>query len=245
MHMHYKYMCNSPTKSFPQRMSRRALRPENFSEGHGFSLVELLVVVAIISIMVSFVVTGFKNIAVSRGVGQAASDINGILELARNEAVTRRTYVWATFQEAPNSGILEIQMALAGSIDGTPNAAGTNLTSLSRVVRARNVGLTNWAGLKSGTNTGVTDLVGSSVGITYANLSTKFTNRATITFTPRGEAMLEGSPAATDGFDALIGIGIVPARGDVKQTTATGLKEDSAVLLDGSTGMSRVLRVNP
>lgn len=200
--------------------------------------------VAILAILTSFTVTGFKNISISHGVGQAAAEVNAMLELARSEAVTRQTYVWAAFREVPDSGVLEIQMALAGSIDGTQNAAGTNLTPLSRIVSARNVGLVNWATLKSETqalqtNTPLEDLAGSAAGIIYTNLPQAKFAGTTITFTPRGEAMLKGEPAASDGFTPLIAIGIVPARGDVKQTNP---KDDSAVVLDGSTGMSRVLR---
>jgi hypothetical protein len=199
-------------------------------------------------ILGSFAVTGFKNIATSHGVGQAAADVKGILELARSEAVTRQTYVWAAFREATNSGVLEIQMALAGSVDGSPNAAATNLVGLSRVVRAGNAGLTNFSTLKAETRALLdsnapppTELLANTAGITYTNLAhSKFTN-TTITFTPRGEAMLAGSPDASAGFTPLIVIGIVPSRGDQKDATK---KDDSAVVLDGSTGMPLVLRGN-
>ncbi len=208
----------------------------------GFSLVELLVVVAMIGLMASFALTGFKDIGASRGVGQAASDVKGILELARSEAVTKQTFVWAAFREATNSGILEIQMALAGSADGTANAAGTNLVPISRVVHAKNVGLANASTLRataSVTYTDLFELLGNTSGITYTNLSqSRFTN-TTITFTPRGEAMAKGSPLATHGFTPLIGIGIVPSRGDQKDPQP---KSDSAVVLDGSTGMSTIVR---
>lgn len=211
----------------------------------GFSLIELLIVIAIVGLMASFAITGFKDMATSHGVGQALADVNSILELARNEAVTRQTYVWAAFRDASNSDGLEIQMALAGSIDGTTNTAGTNLTSISRVVRAKNVGLVPWSSLNSltqdlleNTNTPA-DLSDNSTGITYTyNSQSKFTN-TTITFTPRGEAMLKGAPLPSDGFTPLIGIGIVLARGGQKDSTG---KNDGAVVLDGSTGMSRVLR---
>jgi prepilin-type N-terminal cleavage/methylation domain-containing protein len=224
------------------------LRKAQRARSRAFTLIEMLVVVAIIGILGAFVVTGFHNIATSHGVGQAAADVKGILELARSEAVTRQTYVWAAFREATNSGILEIQMALAGSVDGSPNAAATNLVGLSRVVRARNAGLTNFSTLKAETRAllgsnapAPTELLGNTAGITYTNLAqSKFTN-TTITFTPRGEAMLVGSPNATSGFTPLIVIGIVPSRGDQKDTTK---KDDSAVVLDGSTGMSLVLRSN-
>lgn len=213
----------------------------------GFSLTELLVVIAIMSVLASFTVNGFKNIATSHGVGQAASDAASLLELARNAAVSRQAYVWVAFKEATNAGVLEVQMVAISSADGTANTAATNLVPLSRIVRARNCGLTNYSALKDDTRALLSpDMptpveLSTSSGITFTNFSqSKFTNRS-ITFTPSGEAMLLGTPALTDGFNSTIGIGFVPARGNVK--AATNSSDDAAVVLDGSTGIPRVLRL--
>lgn len=211
----------------------------------GFSLVELLVVIAIIGIMATLATVGFRNISVSRGVAEAAANVTSLLEFARNEAVTRQSYVWVALQEATNNGALEVQMVAAYSADGSTTGGG-NLTPLSRVLKVRNTGLTSFSALKSetkalsgGTAT-VEELFTSNAGITITNFpATKFLNKSTITFTPRGEAMLKGIPQSTDGFNAAIGIGLVPARGTQKFPQP----DDAGVILDGSTGMARVLRL--
>jgi prepilin-type N-terminal cleavage/methylation domain-containing protein len=216
-----------------------------FSTGGGFSLIELLVVIAILSILVVTTVSGFKNISTSRGVTQAAADVVSILELARNEAVTRQTFTWVVFKDATNSGNLELQMVALGSANGSSSAAGSNLTMLSRVVKIRNCGLTDFSALSAGTrgqlsnNVTVTDL-GTS-GITYTNLTQdRFLDNMSVTFTPRGEAILKGQPSSSDGFVPNIGIGVIPARGTQKAQNST---DDAGIVLDGSTGIARTLRL--
>ncbi len=212
---------------------------------NAFTLIELLVVIAILGILASVAVTGFKNISTSHGVGQAAADVAGILELARSEAMTRQSYVWVGIKEGTDAGVLELQMAAAYSADGTTNG-GANLIPLSRIVRARNAGLTNFSALKQETRDLLTnapapaEFAGTTAGIVLTNFPNATFANTTITFTPRGEAMLRGGPAATDGFDPLIVIGLLPARGTVKDASG---KDDAAVILDGSTGMARVLRL--
>lgn len=209
----------------------------------GFSILEVLVVIAIISILAYFAITGFKNMATSHGVSQAASDAASLLELARSEAIARQTYTWVAFKNETNSGVLELLMVAIGSADGTTNANATNLFALSRLMRARNCGLTNYSALKSETKAlspiaSVADL-SSNDGITYSNKLSQF-KKNTITFTPRGQAMLVGSPSSTDGFEPAIGIGFLPARGDTINTTS---QDDAGVVVDGSTGSARVLRL--
>ena len=228
--------------------ARRGSNPEAAAvcspDSFGFSLIELLVVITIIGLLAVAAVASISGFTKSRGIEQASFDVKGILELGRSEAVTRQTFVWATFREAINSGGLEIEMALAGSVDGTPNATGANLFAITRVVRASQVGLTNFAFLQPLTKALLTngtpaELLTNTAGITYTNMAqAKFTN-TTITFTPRGEAMMKGTPSAIDGFTPLIALGIVPARGAQKEPTPIN---DCAVVLDGSTGMPTILR---
>ena len=216
--------------------------PKQSIETSAFSLIELLVVMAILGLLVTFSVVGFQSIGTSRGVSQAAADVAGLLEYARNEAVTRRSYVWVGLKETNISGSLEVQMAAAYSIDGTTNT-GTNLTPLSRIMKVGNTGLMSYSGLRAetrdllGSSIGVQDFSTNTRGVTFKVGANEFKN--TITFTPRGEALLKGVPVSFDGFDPMIGIGLMPARGSVKADTS----KDAAVVLDGSTGMARVLRL--
>lgn len=212
----------------------------------GFSLIELLVVMGIIALLSTAAIVGFQSIASSRGVGQAAADVNGILELARSEAIARQTYVWVAFREEDAGAGLEIQMLLLASIDGSANADGGNLMPLTRVVRSRGAGMINWSELNPrtqdilGSLLNPVDILDNADGIDYAGSSQRQFSKTTITFTPGGEALLLGEPLITSGFTPLISVGVVAARGSEK---ATGKNDDAAVIVDGSTGLVRVLRV--
>lgn len=204
-----------------------------------FSLIELLTVIAILALLLVTGVLGFQSIVSSHGVSQAATDVATLLEFARDEAVNRQSYMWVGLKEATNNGAVELQMAAVYSVDGTTNT-GTNLQPLSRIVRVKQVGLVPFANLSAetrsllGASTTVTEYATNTKGITFKVGATEFSN--SLTFTPRGEAMLNGGPTSFAGFDPQIGVGIVPSR------RANGSANDAGVVLDGSTGMARVLR---
>lgn len=207
-----------------------------------FTLIEILLVVAVVSVLLVFGVIGFQNIGSSRGVSQGASDIASLLEFARNEAATRQSYVWVGVQTATNAGVAELQMAAVYSIDGTPTA-GTNLTPLSRVLRVKQSTLVPYASLKSDTrnllegSVPVSEYLTNSAGISFSVGPVTFSN--SITFTPRGEALLNGTPNSYAGFNPMIGLGVIPAR----EAAKGGSDNDAGVVLEGSTGTARVLRL--
>ncbi len=120
----------------------------------GFSLVELLVVLAIISILASIMLLSISGTKSSRDLGRAAYEIQGVLEQARTSAMAGNTYVWvgffeedplaaATTPQAAGNGQLVI--AVVSSQDGTnlssqvtasqklPPAALTALTKLLKI----------------------------------------------------------------------------------------------------------------
>ena len=99
-------------------------RPSN-----GFSLVELLVVVALLALLSSFAVAAMRDVASSKGIEAAAFEAKGLIEFARSEAMVRQSPVWIAFRNATNDGRLEVQAAVFGSIDGTLNSSGTNLAT--------------------------------------------------------------------------------------------------------------------
>ncbi len=125
-----------------------------------FSLVELLVVMAIIAILVGLSVASIKGLQDSGNITQAANNITGVLENARAYAMANNTYVWVGFYEeattsagasalhnqappykAPAVGRLVIGVAAA--LDGTSSLTTTNLTAVQKLTIIPNIHLTN------------------------------------------------------------------------------------------------------
>jgi prepilin-type N-terminal cleavage/methylation domain-containing protein len=103
---------------FGPRRSARANR--------GFTLVELLVVVAIMAIMLSILIMSISGVKGSRDLGKATYDIQGVLEQARTTAMATGTYTWVGFfEEDPSTpgtaGTGQVVISVISS------AAGTNL----------------------------------------------------------------------------------------------------------------------
>lgn len=212
----------------------------------GFTLVELLAVIAIIVLLAMATGPAVSAIAGARGVNRTAYEISGLLEFARAEAVTRQTYVWVGFKNATNNGSQELQMAAVASRDGSgTNVASANLMSLGRIIRGKNVALSSWADLKTATRglmpagTKLSSLSASSDGISFQVGTNRFDTGKTITFTPRGEALLTGTSGPNDGYEPLIDVSFRQSWGSVVPPNA----DDAAILVDGATGAVRTLKL--
>lgn len=204
--------------------------------GTAFSLVELLVVVAVIALIATFSIPAFQSIGQSRGVGDAAASVAAAVELARTEAVARQTFVWLGLQNTNKSGSQDLQVGIVYSKDGSStNTATNNLQPVVRAQLIQRAGLVDASTLDVGTAVSETSLHANTAGVSFDVGPAKFTGTS-ITFTPDGEAMLVKSPAATDGFDPAIAIGLRAFRG-----TAAMTNHDVVVLVDGSVGVPQIL----
>lgn len=132
-----------------------------------FSLVELLVVVAIMILLVGLMVPAFNSMLKSRGVENACYDIKGAIETARSYAMANNTYTWVGFYEEnanattptsgqpPYSGVGRVVIAVVASKNGTSNRTSgadpgktlettgpaAEVTQIGRVMRLANVHL--------------------------------------------------------------------------------------------------------
>ncbi|XHR30593.1 MAG: Tfp pilus assembly protein FimT/FimU [Chthoniobacteraceae bacterium] len=207
----------------------------------GFSLVELLVVMGIIVMLVFVAIPIFRGMQSAQMVTQGTYDAAGLLELARMEAITRRTYVWVGFQNSTPPG--EIRMAAVYSRDGTSDANASNLMNLTRVLHIKNALMTNWDDLKNSTRSLLTDGTSISVALNSAGISftagTSRFEKTTITFTPRGQAMLKGTPTADDGYIPLIDVSFRQSHGQTVQPNA----DDSALIVNGATGTPKIIQL--
>ena len=134
-------------------------------EPKAFTLLELMVVMAVIVLVSTFVVPAFTNLKSAGDVASAVYNIGGLLEQARAYAMANSTYVWVGFEEVDASkdpsvnpqttGIGRIAIAIVASRDGMrgyditnnglPNPAwtnynnGANLVPIDKLVRFENV----------------------------------------------------------------------------------------------------------
>lgn len=204
------------------------------SRGRGFTLIELLVVVAIIAVLSVLAVPAISSITQARGATEAAQQISAAVELARNEAVARRTYVWLALQEQTNAGSADLLLGMVYSKDGSAtNLATANLQPLTRALTFKQVGLTNSSGVPESPR----ELAPFSGGIEMQVGPAKFTARRSITFTPLGEVLTVPSPTPTSPFERLMAVGVAAARGP--QLDQNNI---ASVSIDGSTGIPNVYR---
>jgi len=113
--------------------SSRSVNNQRLRATSGFTLVELLVVVAIMAILLSILIMSISGVKGSRDLAKAVYDIQGVLEQARTTAMSTGTYTWVGFfEEDPSTpgtaGTGQLVISVISS------AAGSNLDPVSSPV---------------------------------------------------------------------------------------------------------------
>jgi prepilin-type N-terminal cleavage/methylation domain-containing protein len=231
-----------PCAGSPKKFT--AFRPGACGAGErGFTLTELLLVICIMVLLASAITTGFNSISQARGVTEAAEQISGAVDLARNEAVTRQTYVWLALQPTNTNGNSSLIVGVFYSKDGSSatNTNGSNLASVVKPLVIEKVALTNASALNLGgyLTAGSTDLYSSTAaGFSFqSGKANNFTNCMSLTFMPLGEVTTQLSPGASDGFIPYIMIGLQGMRGMSAMSN-----NDIAIGIDGSVGVPSIIR---
>ncbi len=196
----------------------------------GVTLVEMLVVIAVMSLLMTAAGPVFDSLTTSQSPGVVASTLAGQLERARQHAISKNTYVWmrlGVVAEEPN----EFFIGVYESLDGTNNAA--NAKGVWTAPRFPNMKLSG-------------SLDPSLVRPTVS-AANQPSNAAWVRFTPTGEAWVISGvatesriklvpPTATGTLVRWTEFGIQPTRrGQVPES----LKRDIAsVQLSGLTGQT-------
>lgn len=231
----------------PTSGSRRAFTlPRLRGRSSGFTLIEMLVVIVIISILLVGVVPAFNSINGARGVTRAINDVAGMLELARAEAMATRSYVYVGFANTINAdGNAELRSGAVISNDGSSSTASTNLRPISKLVKLPGMLMTNYTALpqvvKDATDVSLqtdSDFVVSFPMTAY--LKDKFNDSAfnscpIVGISPQGE-MLHSSNRLVF-FRTTSSVGLVPTHGVTPITT-----DGAIVSYYGGTGQLRITR---
>jgi prepilin-type N-terminal cleavage/methylation domain-containing protein len=140
-------LCEGKPTIKPQQSTLNSVRA-------GFTLLELLIVIAIIAILLVLIAPAFTTIKSAGDVTSAAYTIKGVLDTARTYAKANNTYTWVGFFEEDISsatpgtaGTGRLVMSIVASKDGTrlydpsnPRAIDpTKLIQVSKLVKIDNM----------------------------------------------------------------------------------------------------------
>lgn len=216
-----------------------------------FSLVELLTVIAVMSLLVSVAVPAVTSLAKGNQMNQSLMEIAGTLDQARQYAISHNTYVWVALRPNPaGASGEELSVVLLASKTGTDPSPWANYgtvpnAQIDLIGRPRTFsqirleeaatfrddkipGLTG----KSGVTLDNTPANGTAVfGVKVPGVASPVNFTRVIQFTPGGEARVSSSVIDVIEF------GIHPTRGTVADNN------NVAVLrVNGLTGQTTVYR---
>lgn len=216
-------------------------------------MVELLVVVAIMIVLVALTVPALTSMAKGNQMTQSLIEMTGLLEQARQYAISRNTYVWVAMRPNPNGANGdELSVAVLASKTGTDpvtwSSYGTTVpdNQIDLAARVRTFDQIRFEEAGTFTESKIPGLAGktattasknspsqgsSSFNIKLPGASSTSDFNRVIQFTPNGEARVSSNVIDVIEF------GLRPTRGK------TGDENNVAVLrVNGLTGQTTVFR---
>ena len=107
---------------------------------HGFTLIEMLLVITVIAILSGLMIPAFNGIGQARSLEKAGADISAILEGARAYAMAQNTYVWVGFAPSPTKPG-QLMIGVVASKNGAASSEPSDLVPISRTKTFPNIQL--------------------------------------------------------------------------------------------------------
>lgn len=160
-----------------------------------FSLIELLIVIALLVLLMVLAVPAFNSIAQGSGMKRAIGGLGDSIEAARTEAMAKSTWVWLgladTTIENPGKNA-QLTAVIVVSRDGTTNRSLNNLSPLAKPLRVDNVKMLLTRLSKWTTNAQAVKGSDYSFTTTVNGAQKTFTDTV-LAFSPQGETILKAN----------------------------------------------------
>jgi prepilin-type N-terminal cleavage/methylation domain-containing protein len=201
-------------------------RPDTRS---AFSLIELLIVIAIIAVLSALALPAFNSIRNAGGLTKTANDIAGILEQARAYAMAQNTYVWVGFRK---DGADTLVVGVGASKTGSSTPATDDVVQLGKITRFENIQLTNNLPANSGARPAANVQLMDATDFVLNSGTNSFSSQV-IRWDSRGEARINATQ-----LSRLIEIGLLGSAGGIIRNASN----NAAVQIGGLSGAVIVYR---
>ena len=122
----YRLLMNPP--SLPPPLPRQKLPWARVRSQRSFTLVEILVVLAILAIMAAIAAPMITSLLRGNQVDSSIVTLTGVMEQAREAAMSGNTYVWVAFTPTNSIAANGIWVATIQSEDGTESPVNYTIT---------------------------------------------------------------------------------------------------------------------
>jgi prepilin-type N-terminal cleavage/methylation domain-containing protein len=187
------------------------------SSSRGFSLVELLVVMAVLVVMLSLAGPAMNALKGANDVNQAASDLSSTLEQARAYAMANNTFTYVGLHQNQTDDY-DVKLAVWASKDGTRNVSDSkNLQQIGRVKTLENAKLSDsiqqYNTQRPDAPVKITDSTSSGLSLSTGSGSNAVNFTSFLRFSPSGNAQSDSFTSATDDPKSYYEIGLKQTRG--------------------------------
>ena len=213
---------------------------KNLRAEGGFSLIEMICVLAVVSVMASLVMPAITGMVTGDRLSNNAYTLSDVIQQARAAAMARHTYVWVGFSSYTSAdGVPTVMVAsLTGNSGQASDLTGNNYVLSEKPVILRNVAITGAGNYNTlpGYDSSVTTTDVASQGYSFNATVAGRTNANfgdVIAFNPNGEANLAQSSGALQLVQCLgMGLQIAPSSSKlhVAAIQVRGLSGDVTVL---------------
>ncbi len=251
---------------FPQPMVATVYRFPRVSSSNApgaFTLVELLAVIAVMAILISFSIPVLGDLLKSREMHRATLEIYDLIELARRQSLVSQRYTYLCLRNLEDEGGTHyIEGVIKSSRGATKDLAygGTSLKNFiasSPVFRWRNLGVTSWTQIPAEVK--AQNVSGEAPASLASQVKVRFDDQAKqvseeywcVLFSPQGYALFQPArsksngesfypaPTLNDPYQRYIDISLTYLRDGTPVTTDPN---QTAVVLNGVNGHAQILR---